>query len=214
MLDDSLSINQFLGHESGGGQHGKTSVLKLLSLKEGELGGILRLQVQGIETNVTRDVALTKETRLVNGDILGFNPANLGTGGFSLGNSGGQDQPEDGVDLRNVGDGRAGDLTVEKGGLSLDGLTDQESNNSQHTNTSVRELGLAVSLKGGLISLGSKTKRVEKTDGVKSSGDSVQGESRGLGLGGGLGLEGVESRGRGGEKGEGGEFHFGCCSRL
>ena len=148
VFQDSLAVNQFLGKETGGGNHGQAAVLQFLGLQFGEFSRVFGLQAKRIESQVTRDVFLTQKTRLVNGDILGFDPADFGTDSFGLGNTGTQEEPEDGVDLGEVGDGRSRDFSVEKNGLAFDGFSNKETNSGKHGNASVGELGLTVSEDG------------------------------------------------------------------
>lgn len=176
MLEDSLSVDELLGQESSGGDHCKTTVLQLLGLHKGKIFGILRLQAKGIKVQVTGDVFVTEKTGLVDGDFLGFDPADFGTGGLGLGDSGSQEDPEDGVDLSEVSDSGARDLSVEENGLALDGFTDEETDSGKHGYSSVRELGLTVSLKRRFIGLVGESQGIKETDRVKGTGDGVDGE--------------------------------------
>ena len=176
VLNDSLSINQLLGHESSSSNHGKTAILEFLGLKGKELSRVLRLQAKRIKSKVTRDVGLPQHTRLVKGDILWFLPSNLGTLSLSTSNSSSKEDPEDRVHLRDVSDGRARDLSIEQECLALNSLSNQESQDSQHTDTSVGELSLAVSLQSWLISLGTKSKRIKEANRLQGSRDSVNRE--------------------------------------
>lgn len=47
VFKDTLSVDKLLGHKTGGGKHGKTSVLKLLSLHGFELNRVVGLQAEG-----------------------------------------------------------------------------------------------------------------------------------------------------------------------
>ena len=176
MFNDSLSVDQLLGEETSGGEHGKTTVLEFLGLHELEFSGVFGLEAEGIESEVTRDVGGTEKTGLVKGDVLGFDPADFGTDGLGLGNTGTEEQPEDGVNLGEVGDGRASDLTVEENSLALDGFTDEETDGGKHGNTSMGQFSLTVSLEGSFIGLGSEAEGIEETNGGKSTGDGVDGE--------------------------------------
>jgi len=129
VLNDSLSVNQLLGKESGGGKHGKTSVLKLLGLKSEKLICIRGLQAKGIKSKVSGNVGVTKKTRLRNRNILGLNPADGGTLLLGSTNGNGQKGPEDRGNLGQVGDGRSRDLGIEKERRSLNLLTNKETNN-------------------------------------------------------------------------------------
>ena len=209
MFKDSLAIDKFLGQESGGGNHGKTSVLEFLGLHLEELSWVRGLQAKRIESKVSWDVVITQESWLVNRDVLGLDPANLSTIKFGVGDTDTQDQPEGGVDLGQVGDGRSSDLAVEDESLGLDGFTNEEADAGKHGNTSVGKLSLTVSLEGSFVSLGGETKRVEEASWLDGSRDGVDRESwnnRGSNLGGSLAEEGGD---RGGKEGKGGGgLHF------
>ena len=129
VLKDSLSVYQLLGKEAGGGKHGKTSVLEFLGLESEKLFGIIGLQAKRIESKVSRDVRVTKKSRLGNGDVLGLNPADGGTLLLGSSNGNGQKGPENWGNLGQVGDGRSRDLGIEKERRSLDLLTNKETNN-------------------------------------------------------------------------------------
>jgi hypothetical protein len=73
VLNNFLSVNKLLGHESSSGKHGKTAVLEFLGLQDIQLLGVRGLQAKRVETNVTRGVVRTEKTGLVNRDVLGFN---------------------------------------------------------------------------------------------------------------------------------------------
>ena len=176
MFKDSLSVNEFLCQESRGGKHGKTSILQFLGLHSGEFLRVSGLQAKGVEVQVTRDVFITEESGFGDRDVLGLDPADFGAGGLGLGNTSSQEDPEDGVDLGEVGDGRARDFSVEEDSLALDGFADKETDGGQHGNASVSELGFTVSLKGHFIGLGGETSRVEKTNRGKGTGDGVDSE--------------------------------------
>ncbi len=132
MFNDSLSVNEFLGQESGGGKHGKTSVLEFLGLEKGEFLRIFGLESERVESDVTRDVVGTEKTGLVDRDVLGLNPSDGGTLLLRGTNGDGQKQPERDRDLGKVGDGRSGNLGIEKEGASFDGFTDKESDGGEH----------------------------------------------------------------------------------
>merc|ERR1712232_1019642 len=165
VLNDSLAVNKFLGQESSGGKHSKTSILKLLGLHFEELFWVLGLQAKRIESKVSWNVVLTQKSWLVKWDVLRLDPANIGAVKLRASDTDSQDQPEAGVDLSKVGDGRSGDLAVEKEGLGLDGFANEEADGCKHGNTSVGKLGLTVPMEGSFIGLLGKAKRVEKTSG-------------------------------------------------
>ena len=134
MFEESLSINKFLCHESSGGDHSKTSVLEFLCLHEREFFGIIGLESERIKADISWKVSLTEKTGLIDGDVLGFDPSNGGTVLFGGTNGNGQDQPESNRDLGQVGDGRSGDLGIEKEGASFDLFSDKETDGGEHCN--------------------------------------------------------------------------------
>ena len=207
MLNNTLSINKLLGHETGGSEHGKAAILEFLGLHDLELSSISWLETKRIETKISRNVAVTEKTGLVEWDILRFNPSNFSTLDLSLGNTGTKEQPEDGVDLGKVGDGGSSNFTIEDEGLGFDGFTNEETDSGKHGNTSVGQFGLTVPLQGHLISLGSEVEGIEEANRLESSWDRVNGE--GVDGSGGLsGLHGSEGGGGTGEEGRDEELHF------
>jgi hypothetical protein len=242
VFNDSLSIDQLLGEESGSSKHRQATILEFLGLHKSKFLGIRGLQAKGVKFQVARDVFLAQKTGLVVGDVLGFDPADFGTDGFGLCDTSTQEDPENGVHLGKVGDGRASDFTVEKESLAFDGFSDEETDGGQHGDAAVSELSFTVTLKGGFISLGGEASGVKKTYRGKGTGDCVDGESllqkkrfddkvsddgrEKLDFleqtcvdftyrSGSLGsrlLEGVESSGRRGEKGKGGSELHGGVS--
>ena len=202
MLKDSLAINSLLGQKASSRKHGKTSVLKLLGNHNIELLGILGLQAKGIKSNVTRVVVGVQCTGLVELYFGGVNPTSLGTLQLSEAVSSNDEGIPASGNLAWVGDGRARDGRIEEEGRSLNGLTDEESDNGKHGNTAVGHLGLTVTLEGGLIGLLSKSKRIEEAHGSKSTGKvsgvegiEAGGASASLGRG-----EGSGGAGKGGDK--------------
>jgi hypothetical protein len=177
VVKDSLSVNEFLRHETGSGQHSKASILKLLCLHGEEFFGVFRLQAKRVEVEVSRDVGVTEKTGLADGNILGINPSDGSTLGLSGSDEGGQKDPEHSRDLSKVGDGRARHLGIEEERGSLDLLSDEETNSGEHGNTSVGQFGLAVSLKSGFIGLLGESQRIEKTDRGERSWDIIDSES-------------------------------------
>lgn len=47
VLEDSLAVDKFLSHETGGGEHGETSVLELLGLDQLKLDRVRGLEAEG-----------------------------------------------------------------------------------------------------------------------------------------------------------------------
>jgi len=209
VLDDSLSVNKLLGDETSGGEHGKTSVLELLGLHDGELLWVLWLEAKWIETDVTWSVVLTHESSLVDWDGLWLNESHLGTSGLGGADSNSEEDPEEGWHLGEVGDAWSTDLGIEEEGRSLNLLSDEESNDGEHGDASVGELGLAVTLEGVGIGLLGESEWIEESDwgdGAWELGGGLEG-----GSGGGLldWSEGGGGTGEGSDEG-GGELH-GCC---
>ena len=132
MFDDSLSVGKLLGHESGGSDHSKTSVLEFLGLHETEFLRVFWLESERVETNVSRKVSLTEKTRLVDWDVFGLNPSDGGTLLFGSSNGDGQGQPESDRDLGKVGDGRSRNLGIEEEGGSLNSFSNEETNSGEH----------------------------------------------------------------------------------
>jgi hypothetical protein len=208
MLKDSLSIGKLLSHEASGGKHGKTSVLEFLGLHLEELGRVLGLQVEGVETEVSWQIVVSEKSGLGDGDILGLDPADGGTLLLGGTNGNSQSNPESDRDLGQVGDGRASNLSVEKERRTLNLLTDEETDSGKHGNTPVGKFSLTVTLEGGLIGLLGESEGVEKSHGLKGTGNGVDGESQGRRLlGGSAGGKGGGRTGRDSDEG-GSELHF------
>jgi len=216
VLEDSLSVSEFLGHETCGGEHRKASVLEFLGLHDSEFVFVFGLEIEGIETDVSGKVSFTEKTGLVDGDVLGFNPSNGGTVLLTSTNTDHQDQPEWNGDLGQMGDGRSGNLGIEEERASLDLFSDEESNGGEHGNTSMGEFGFTVSAKSVVIGLLGKSKGVEESDGIKGTDQSVDNAGwggSGLGRSGSLLSKATESGSgsNGGKEGGGDEFHVDVC---
>jgi hypothetical protein len=173
MFQDTLAINQLLCQETSGGKHAKTSILEFLCLKDLQLFRIGWFEVEGIKANVTRGVVCTQETGLVYGGITRGHPTVLGTVELDLGDAKGKEKPERSRRLEKVGDSGSLYGSIEEEGRSFDLLADKESNHSQHTNTSMGELGLAVTLEGVLVSFLGEAKGVEETYRGESTSDVI-----------------------------------------
>ena len=132
VFEDSLSVDEFLGHESGSGNHGNTSVLEFLGLHKSEFLLVFGLEVERVETDVSRKVSITEKTGLVDRDILGFDPSDGGALLFASTDSDDKGQPERNRNLRQVGDGRSGDRGIEEEGASLNGFSGEETNSGEH----------------------------------------------------------------------------------
>jgi hypothetical protein len=178
VFQDTLAIDQLLGQETGGGKHAKTSILEFLCLKDSQLFRIGRLEVEGIEANVTRGVVSTQEAGLVYRGITRGHPTVLSTVELDLGNAKRKEKPERSRRLEKVGDSGALYGGIEEEGRSFDLLADKESNHSEHTNTSMGELSLTVTLEGVLISLLGEAKGIEETERGKGTWDDIYGVLR------------------------------------
>ena len=210
MLEDSLSVHGLLRQETGGGKHGKATVLKLLRYHHVQLLGIFRPQAKGIKSNIAGVVVVAKKSGLIVGGVGGVDPANLRALRLSGSNEGDDDGVPSAGHLQEVGDGRSGDLAFEEGGDSLDCLADQESENGEHGDAAVGDLGLAVALQGLLVGLGGEAERIEESHRSEGAGHAVDGE--GAHCGGGPGNWcGCECGGGADESGGEDKLHHVCC---
>jgi hypothetical protein len=173
MFKDSLAVSELLCHETSGGQHGETSVLKFLGLHDLEFLRVSRLQAKGIKAKVTRGVVGTEETGLVNRNILGVNPSDRSTLLLGSADCDGEKDPERGRDLSEVRDGRSGDLGIKEEGRTLNLFAHKETNGGEHGHTSVGQFSLTVTLEGVGIGLGRESKRVEESHGGKGTWEVV-----------------------------------------
>ena len=164
MLDNSLSVNGFLGQETSSGKHSKTSVLEFLGLHFKEFLRVLGLQSKGIKLKISWGVVIPQKSSLVDGAVGGVNPSGFSTECLSTSNEGDDNRPESIRDLGDVGDSGSTDLGVEKEGASLNFLTDKETDDGKHSNTAVGELSLTVTGKSGISCLLSKSQRIEKSN--------------------------------------------------
>jgi hypothetical protein len=207
VLNNSLSVNSLLSKESSSSKHSKTSILKLLGLHDIKLLRIFGHKSKGIESEVTGSIVILKKTGLVNGTVSGVYPSLLCTLSLISSNEGNDNRPESIRYLGDVGNSRSGDLSVkeERGSLYL--LSDKESNNGKHSNTSVSKLSLTVTSKSSIGGLLSKFERIEDSYRGKSSRDSIKRcrESRRRGLGSNLGRG--ESSSRGDKESRNGDLH-------
>ena len=149
MLEDSHGvpsglINELLSDKSCACKHGKAAVLDFLHLHSLEFRGVLGAETEGIESDVTGSVIVTDEELL--GRIRRGHPANLCP--VYLGDTDEENEglPEGGRHLGKVVDSGAGYGRIEKEGGALDLLANEETNESEHGNPSMGELGLAVAL--------------------------------------------------------------------
>mmetsp|Transcript_25886 Transcript_25886/g.38053 ORF Transcript_25886/g.38053 Transcript_25886/m.38053 type:complete len:263 (-) Transcript_25886:66-854(-) len=173
VLKDSLSIDLLLHTHTGGSQHSKTSVLKLLGNHNIKLLRVLRLQAKRIKSNVSGVVVVTKLPQGF-GPVtkVWLDPSNSSTPEFCRGN---RESKE--------GESRCGHLlqliisrsmNIER---SRNSLSSKVSNSCKHGHTSVHNLGLTVALH--FIQCDSalcKSKWIEEASGSKSTGKSVAGK--------------------------------------
>lgn len=134
-------------------KHGQTSVLQFLRLHGHEFRRIRGRQAKWVKAKVSRNVTVTKESRLGNRDLRRRDPSDLGTLELTKGDSTNKDDPEPSRDLGKVRDGGSLNGGIKEEAGSFDRFTDQETNDGKHSDAAVGELRLTVSLKGGLVSL-------------------------------------------------------------
>lgn len=173
VLEDSLAVDKFLRHETGGGQHGQASVLEFLGLHEFEFLRVAGHQSQRIKAEVAGNVLVPQKTGLVDGDIRRIDKGDLRTLDFRSANGTAEAQPEKERHLAQMRNGGSTDLGVEQKGGSFDFLADQEANSGQHGHAAVRQFCLTVSLEGGSVGLVGKAEGVEKANGRKGSDQIV-----------------------------------------
>lgn len=177
---------------------------------------VLRGQAKGIETDISSEVFFLEDTARSE-DITRGGPSLDGTVEFEGTNDEGQDLEEsrgDGTNLVKVTDGRSDILVVGlEERVELDGfLGDEETDGSEHGNTSVLKLGLTVLLHGFEVLALGESERIEVSNGIKSTRESV-GELVGIRDEGGGHSESRDGSG-GGEKGGGGEGEVHGCVCL
>tara|TARA_B100000459_G_scaffold66963_1_gene36936 strand:+ start:223 stop:543 length:321 start_codon:yes stop_codon:yes gene_type:complete len=63
-LEDRLVVDELLGEEARGREHGQAAVLELLRLHLGELGRVRGLEAERVEADVARVVVLVQNTGL------------------------------------------------------------------------------------------------------------------------------------------------------
>ena len=114
ILKDTLAVGEFLGHEASSGEHGKTTVLKLLGLHDLELFGVSGHEAKRIESEVSGNVVVTEKTGPGDRNITGINPSDFGALLFGSTDGSDKEDPEERGDLGEVSDGRARDLGIKK----------------------------------------------------------------------------------------------------
>ena len=118
MLNNSLSVYCLLCQESCCCKHCKTSILKLLGLHDCKLFCILRHQSKWVKLQVSRQVVVLQQARLVNWTVGRINPPSLCTGGFVCSNKCNDNSPESVWNLSDVSDGRTRDASIKEEGTS------------------------------------------------------------------------------------------------
>lgn len=113
ILKDSLSVDQFLCHASGGGDHRQSAVLEFLGLHLLEGLGVGGLEAERVKTNVARCVIGPQETGLAVLDVLGVDPSDVEAFGFGGTNSDDQRDPKAVGYLFEVIDGGSLNIGVE-----------------------------------------------------------------------------------------------------
>lgn len=180
---DLLSVDKLLSDHAGNTKHSKASILKLLGVEFQELRWVFRGQTKRVETNITREVVLLQNT-VRSEDITRIGPSLKGTVELKGTDDDGKEFEKgwgDSADFIQVTDGRSDVLVsgleerVEFNGF----LGDEQTDGSQHGNTSVLELGLTVLLDGFVVVVGGVTKRVKLWDRVEGSRKSVTTSSKG-----------------------------------
>lgn len=142
VLKDALAVCEFLCDEASSGEHRKAAMLELLGLHLLELGGVLGPEAEGVEVDVAGHIVVTETELVLTLEVSGGHPPDLSAVHLGHGDGEDQDFPEGLGDLLEVGDGRAADLSIEQERGALDLLADQEANEGEHGDASVRELGL------------------------------------------------------------------------
>mmetsp|Transcript_15916 Transcript_15916/g.23461 ORF Transcript_15916/g.23461 Transcript_15916/m.23461 type:complete len:214 (+) Transcript_15916:138-779(+) len=210
MLQDSLSVDSFLSKETSGGKHRKTSMLQLLCLHFLQFQRIFGREAKRIPAKVAGSVVLAHETCLANRNLFRRDEGCLGTADLNGTNDNDQECPELMGDLKEMSNGRSLDGCIPQEGASFDLLTNEESNGSEHGDTTMGDLGLTVTLQGSIVGLGSKPKRIPETSRCDHTweflnhGSLVNSSRR-------LGCEGLEGSGRSHEGEDGGSDGLHVC---
>lgn len=166
--DGGVLLDIFLSSKGNNSNHSQAAVVELPGLHEVKLVLIFGAETQGIETEVTRDIRVLD---LV--DVLGVIVPTRDTESFTNTNSDEEDLPELREDslnsLETAERGNSTD-TVEKG---MPFLSDHPTESGKHSNTSVGQLSLAVTLglgdsKGGGVS---ELDGIEEAQGSRDSGE-------------------------------------------
>merc|ERR1712125_205282 len=134
-------------------------------------------QSKRIETDVTRVVIGTHLTGLIRSKLGRGNEGNLGTVELEGADETNKKGPEEAGNLEEVADGRSRDLGVEEERGSLNLLSNEETDDGEHGNTSVGHLSLAVTKGGGIIGLLEESEGIEETGGGDGSRKRLLGES-------------------------------------
>mmetsp|Transcript_81134 Transcript_81134/g.196946 ORF Transcript_81134/g.196946 Transcript_81134/m.196946 type:complete len:232 (+) Transcript_81134:112-807(+) len=202
-----LPADSLLRQEAGGRDHCKAAMRELLLLHQTELVGVLRLEVERVEGQVARVVALAQRRRglVGRGVDLGPAPGDADLLGRADASQHGAPQPDG--KPRDLVDGSAAVAGEERVELLLHEETDRR----KHGHAAVSKLGLAQAVDLQLRLARHEASRVELAEDVVTAGQTV----RELGLRGRLHLR-RDLRGAHGRAGEGGRLdgddgeHGGC----
>merc|ERR1719408_578889 len=115
VLEDGDAVDELLGDEAHGGEHGDAAVLQFLGLHLSERLRCVWLEAERVEFDVTRVIVVVQEVRAF---TLGRrHPAELSTGGLDHANENGKQLEEFRLDFAHLAervDGRSVDLTTEE----------------------------------------------------------------------------------------------------
>ena len=144
-MKSGLVGDELLGDDSGGADHGESSVVQLLGAHLIEGGGVGGLQVERIKAKVTVDVGVLKvgDTSVSGVGLIGALPADDDVLTLHQGDGEEDDLPEvgeDGVGLLELVDGGAHDLPVEEW---VEVLPHEHAEEGEHAHATVLELCLA-----------------------------------------------------------------------
>ena len=169
VFKNSLSIKLLLHTHTSSSQHGKTSITQLLRLHVGKVLGSLGLQSEGIKSNITGVVCLTKGEERTK---TGFDPSSGSTSGLCDVNGKEEWEEDSSWDFEEliVGNGVVDIHSVCDGGC---GLSNEVSNSGHHGNTAVHDFGLTKTLDSiDILSLG-EAKRIEESKRGDGTGEAV-----------------------------------------
>ena len=181
--ENFLSVNKFLCDHTRKSEHGKTSILEFFGVELKEFAFVLGGQAKRVETNITGEVIFLEDA-VSSEDITRGIPSDEGSVELKSSDDKGQDLEKggrDGTDLVKMTDGGSNILVISlEERVEFDGfLGDEEADGSEHGNTSVLKLGLAVLFDSFEVFALGKSKRIEVSDGFKCAGEAV---CKGIGI--------------------------------